>query len=283
MYARKNEGRRAFVGSAELKNYDIMIFVNTLVVKNLTAAYKDKLILNNISLNASSGEFICLCGPNGSGKSTLLSLLAGLPYDGLKITKADSLPQVNGQTITSLKRKECAKILAYLQQSEFSQWNFTVRDFVLQGRFAFSKNGIWSKEDYKITDEVLSELGLTDFAERKIHNLSGGEFQKVRIARCLAQKPLFMLLDEPSSSLDYVYEPHLLEFLKETAHKNDIGIITTIHNINLANRYADRIMLLPPGKNIITGEKEKVMSLENLKTTFGVDFKCENTKSFHAS
>lgn len=258
-----------------------MIFVNTLIAENITACYKDKLILNDISLNASSEEFICLCGPNGSGKSTLLSLLAGLPYDGLKITKAKTLPQVNGKTISSLKRKECAKILAYLQQSEFSQWNFTVRDFVIQGRFAFSKNGIWSKEDYKITAEVLSELGLTDFAERKIHNLSGGEFQKVRIARCFTQTPLFMLLDEPLSSLDYVYEPLLLELLKKIAREKNICIIISVHDLNLAYKFADKVLLLPPQKSLLCGKPEKIMTPQNLKATFGVDFEFSDSRAFH--
>ena len=292
MYSCKNEGRKAFFGSTELKSLVFRIssffqvklwyniFVNTLITKNLTAFYKDKLILNNISLNASSKEFICLCGPNGSGKSTLLSLLAGLPYDGLKITKAETLPQVNGKIISSLKRKECASLIAFMQQSEYSQWNFTVRDFVLQGRYSQSHNGIYTKEDYSTVDSLLAELNLDEFSERTIHTLSGGEFQKIRIARCLAQNPAFMLLDEPSSNLDYVYEPKLLEFLKTTAHTKNFGILIAIHNLDLARQFADKIMLLPPQKPLIQGEPREVMTKENLKITFGVELECRKTESF---
>ena len=95
---------------------------------------------------------------------------------------------------------------------------------------------------------MVSDLNLTQFASRTIHTLSGGEFQKVRLARALAQTPKFLLLDEPASNLDYVYEPHLMALLRDTAHNKNLGVLAAVHDINLAARFADRIILLPPKK-----------------------------------
>ena len=250
---------------------------NVLSVKNLSAGYGEKPVLNDVSFEIKPGEFVCLCGPNGSGKSTLLSVVAGLfggisfPVDAVKVGR---------RAINQLKRKEIAKEIAFMQQSEYSEWNFTVYEFVLQGRFAYSKNGHYSKEDTEIVNKVLSDLGLLDFSERNIHLLSGGEFQKIRIARVLAQKPNFLLLDEPAANLDYVYEPKLLSLLRDQTHANNIRTLVSIHDINLANRFADKILLLPVQKPVICGEPSVIMNVENLQKTFGAEFECRKTESF---
>ena len=169
-----------------------------------------------------------------------------------------------------------------MQQNEFSEWNFTVKDFVLQGRYSHSNGGHYAAADYEVVDGVLSELSLSDFSQRHIHSLSGGEFQKVRLARALAQTPKFLLLDEPAANLDYVYEPHLMQLLRATAHSKNLGVLAAVHDINLAARFADRIILLPPKKSVLSGAPSDIMNTENLKYTFGVDFECKEIKSFQS-
>ena len=256
--------------------------VMELKCEGLSAGYDNKIVLSNISFSLSSGDFVCLCGPNGSGKSTLLSVLSQLSDKDLKIHSGSvlisqqSCEPHNLIPLSSLSAKERAKKIAYMQQAEFSTWDFTVFDFVLQGRFAYSKNGWYSDDDKKIAADCLQELGLSDFSTRTIHALSGGEFQKVRIARALAQKPAFMLLDEPAANIDFVYEPKLLEFLKALAERKNIGIILSIHDVNLAALYAKKLALLSPcsdhdsdSSSFLFGPTEEIFTEENLSKAFG--------------
>ena len=251
-------------------------------IEKLSASYGDKPVLCDVSLSIEQGEFVCLCGPNGAGKSTLLSIMAGLPEGKLK---------VSGEVNEGLKlpRRELARTLAYLQQNEYSEWDFTVHDYVLQGRYAYTKYGHYTAADHTVVNEVLADLNLTQFDSRTIHSLSGGEFQKVRLARALAQTPKFLLLDEPAANLDYVYEPHLMALLRDTAHSKNLGILAAVHDINLAARFVDKILLLPPAadtanskKSVLSGAPSDIMNTDNLKYTFGVDFECKEIKSFQS-
>ena len=248
---------------------------NRLVVKNLSASYKNKSILNKVSLELFGGELICLCGPNGSGKSTLMSIITGLASKKLVInceknpqiiTKSEEKIEILGQ-----KPAVLAKKIAFMQQSEYSVWNFSVKDYVLCGRYAYSNSGNYQPVDYKKVDEILKELELGEFANRNVHSLSGGEFQKVRLARALVQEPDFLILDEPANNLDFVYEPKLLDLLKSLCAGKGIGVLLTIHDVNLAARYADKIVLLPPGQTEISGLVSEVFTSENLAKTFGVE------------
>ena len=136
-------------------------------ISNLSASYNKTIVLNDISLALSPGEFVCLCGPNGAGKTTLLSVMAGVPDARLKV-------QGDAGEISKLPRRDAARILAYLQQSEYSEWDFTVSDYVLQGRYAYTKFGHYTAEDHAVVEKLLTDLGLTQFANRTINSLSGG-------------------------------------------------------------------------------------------------------------
>ena len=256
-------------------------------IKNLSAAYGEKEVLHEVSFALQQGEFVCLCGPNGAGKSTLLSVMAGVQDAGLKVSgevlwlSLSKLPQTSVD-VSKLPRREAAKVIAYMQQNEYSEWDFIVRDYVLQGRYAYTKYGNYAAADYEVVDGVLGELGLSDFSARHIHSLSGGEFQKIRLARALAQSPRFLLLDEPAANLDYVYEPHLMQLLRDTAHNKNLGVLAAVHDINLATRFADKVILLPPKKSVLSGKPSDIMNTDNLKYTFGVDFECKEIKSFQS-
>lgn len=251
-------------------------------IKNLSASYGDKAVLRDINFSLQQGEFVCLCGPNGAGKSTLLSVMAGVADARLKVNGDIRWSQYDSSHHSTISRRECARTIAYMQQNEYSEWDFTVRDYVLQGRYSYTRYGNYAAADYEVVDGVLSELRLSDFSQRHIHSLSGGEFQKVRLARALAQTPKFLLLDEPAANLDYVYEPHLMQLLRDTAHSKNLGVLAAVHDINLAARFADRIILLPPKKSVLFGAPSDIMNTENLKYTFGVDFECKEIKSFQS-
>lgn len=252
----------------------------TLTVKNLYASYGKTEVLHDISFDIKRGEFLCICGPNGTGKSSLLSILSGIQTENICITSADIQPSIDDIIISTLKRKDCAKRIAFMLQNETSVWNFTVKDVVLSGRYPYSINGYYSKKDNQKVLEIINDLGIENLKERLIHSLSGGEFQKVRIARSLAQEPEFLLLDEPVSNLDLVYESKLMSQLKDIARKKHIGIVASIHDINLAAKYSDKILLLPPGKAGIFGNTVEVLNINNLKETYGVDFTCQKIESF---
>ena len=295
--------------------------VSELRISNLNASYKETPILRDIELSLLQGEFVCLCGPNGAGKSTLLSVMAGVQDAALKVTgevaergrstdgASESEKEQTSVNLQKLPRRDAARIIAYLQQNEYSEWDFTVHDYALQGRYAHAQSGFFGRfgpanytaADNAVVDGVLADLSLQQFANRTIHTLSGGEFQKVRLARALAQTPKFLLLDEPAANLDYVFEPHLMQLLSDTAHSKNIGILAAVHDINLAARYADKIILLPPArtsansetsastetsasskKSVLSGTPSDIMNTDNLKYTFGVDFECREIKSFQS-
>lgn len=249
-----------------------MCNIHTLSVKNLSASYSDYQVLSDVSFEVTSGSIICLTGPNGSGKSTLLSLMAGLVLDSLKITTDKKNIRFDTLPVLSLSRKEIAKHIAYMLQNETIAWNYTVRDIVVTGRYAHTVNGRYTESDYAYAEKIIRETEIESLAERRIFSLSGGEMQKVRIARSLAQEPEILLLDEPAASLDFGYQTELLEFIRNLAHNKKIGIAVSIHDLNTASRFADTIALLPRQGRIISGSPAQTLTPENLYNVYGCRF-----------
>ena len=249
--------------------------LDSLCAKNVSAWYDEVPVLSNVCAQINAGEFTCLCGPNGSGKSTLLSILAGTTDSNLKIN-ADFL-SVNG-----MNKKTIAQNIAFMHQSEYSTWNFSVEDLVLQGRFCHTKNGFYTDTDKTLAFQALQTLKIENLAKRNVHTLSGGEFQKVKIARALCQNPRFILLDEPAANLDFVYEPWLMKFLSELAHSQKIGILISVHNVNMISNYADSLILLPLLKPSLNGTIKEILTEENLEKTYGMKFECQKINYFQS-
>ena len=261
-----------------------------LSLDGISAYYGKKMILKNLSVSIEQGELTCLCGPNGCGKSTLLSILAGVQDEDLKVLRGpNSLEKYHSNPIIidalglkKLPRKTTAKTVAFMQQNEYSTWNFSVKELVLQGRFCHTKNGFYTAEDEKLADKALKELMLEELADRPIHSLSGGEFQKARIARAICQEADFILLDEPAANLDFVYEPWLMKKLHSIARENNIGILISVHDINLAAAYADNLILLPLLGQPVCGKIKEVLTKENLKLTYNMEFECQKVNYFQS-
>ncbi len=209
--------------------------------KALSFAYKSGgQILDNVSFSVGEGHFLALLGNNGAGKSTLLKCLNGILPVGSGVVFAD------GEDLKNMKRREIAQTMAYVEQSnEVSR--LTVYDVVLMGRKPYITVGP-TDEDIGIVERTLDRLRLRSFALRYVDELSGGELQKVIIARAVAQCPKILLLDEPTSNLDLYNQHEVMGIAQELAEKDGITVIVVLHDLNLALRYCDRFLFLKDGK-----------------------------------
>lgn len=246
-----------------------------LAATSLSAGYGADPVLDSISLSISAGEFICLSGRNGCGKSTLLSLLAGITPPGLQYSGQVTF---NSQPVEQMQSLIRAKHIAYMPQNEYSVWNYTVEDIILSGRFCHTKGtGIYSPGDHEMARQAAAELHLEYLYTRPVYTLSGGEFQRVRIARAFVQQPDILLLDEPAANLDFAVRFSLLAGIKKLAGNRHLGVLISIHDVNLAAAFADTLILMSPfstGKQnqLISGSPAKVITSENLGMTFGKTF-----------
>ena len=195
-------------------------------------------ILRDISLDAQQRHFLALLGNNGAGKSTLLKCLNGI-FHGKGVVA------VNGQEILTMKRKATDQTMAYVEQANEAE-QLTVYDVVLMGRKPFIKVNP-TKKDIAIVEQAMERMELTDFAMRYVDEISGGELQKVIIARALAQQPKVLLLDEPTSSLDPHNQHEVMSIMEEIVREDQITVIVVIHDLNLALRYCNRFLFLQDG------------------------------------
>ena len=249
-------------------------------VKELSAWYGKHQVLENISFSMKAGDFICLSGPNGCGKSTLMTVLAGLGRH--KLTTTGSI-QLEGCNLNQLKSKQRAKIISYMSQTEANLWNFTVQDVILTGRYCHTGfTGIYSQQDKDIAQQAANQLQLKHLLNRRIHSLSGGEFQRVRIARSFCQQPKVLLLDEPAANLDLALRHDLLQATKDLALKQGTAVLMSIHDINLAAAFAKTLALLRPWHSLrenqshfpqlLLGSPQQVMTPENLQLVYNRSF-----------
>jgi ABC-type cobalamin/Fe3+-siderophores transport system ATPase subunit len=230
--------------------------------RDVSASYGHKVVLQNINLVCVPGEILALVGPNGSGKSTVLKVAHGLiPYQGTIL--------IGSEDLSSLTPAQIAAEVATVPQFEFTAFPFTVYEFVLQGRTHALLGYGYSQEDEALTNQAIERLDLKAFAQTPVTQLSGGELQRVWMARALAQNTNLLLLDEPTSHLD---AKHVLEFLdlcKELKQKH-IAIVAAVHDLNLALEIADRIAILKQGKVVYQGIPEE--SHEALEEAYEVQF-----------
>ncbi|HUM61036.1 MAG TPA: ABC transporter ATP-binding protein, partial [Clostridia bacterium] len=225
--------------------------------RNLSFSYGEKPVLQNISLAFEDGRVSCLIGPNGSGKSTLLSLLSGLRKPDAGQVLLDKKP------VCEYGRKERARRISYVQQSAPTDFDFTVADVVMMGRYPYLPplGGIGTR-DKECADKAMEKMGLLALAARPATALSGGEWQRVMIARAICQDTKTILLDEPVASLDLSYQLETLKYVRELAGEGRC-VVVVLHALALALHYSDELFLIKDGALFAAGAPEKVLSAPN--------------------
>jgi iron complex transport system ATP-binding protein len=235
-----------------------------LEVKDLEFGYGDVTILKGISMELAPSELLALVGPNGTGKSTLMRCIDKI------ITPRKGTVLVDGVDTAQMSSIERAKRIGYVPQGVSQVFPTTVFDTVLMGRHPYF--GWWSgKEDEDRVLDVLQMMELEEFAMRSINDLSGGQQQKVFIARALVQEADILLLDEPVSALDIKHQLEVMNTVRNIVKEKDISAIISIHDLNLASRYADRLLMMYGGTVFATGSSSEVLTKENLEHVYGVE------------
>ena len=235
-----------------------------LEIKDITFRYNRRapLILDNINLTLEKGEIGILLGKNGSGKTTLFKNILGIEKP-----ESGSI-SYDGKDLLRLSRRERAGYIAYVPQ-DIQFGDLTVYDTVLMGRMAYF--GLRAgKEDEKITEEVLNDMGLTELASRNANELSGGERQKIAIARALVQEPKLLIFDEPTGNLDIANEQLILKEAKKVAKEKGIGILTSLHDLNQALDMGTKFFFIKEGKIVYSGGSE-IVTKEVIKEIFNAD------------
>lgn len=230
-------------------------------IHKLEFRYGNHLVLNNICVEIPLGCCLAILGNNGAGKSTLLKCMNKIlhPFGGQI--------ELDGQNIFSLSRNAIAKKIAYVAQSAETS-RFTVFDTVLLGRKPYIRFSP-SKEDYAIVEDIICRMGLSSMSMSFTDELSGGELQKVMLARALAQHPKILLLDEPTSNLDLKNQYEVLHIIRDITISQGISAVIIIHDLNLALRYCDRFLLLRDNKIYAYGGAE-VMNAENISAVYDI-------------
>ena len=234
-------------------------------VENLSFAYTDELILKDISFDVPAGKFLAIAGPNGAGKTTLLNLMCDL----LKPKKGKV--KLYSKNIRSYSTKKLAKKIAVVHQKTPGAFDFTVEQTVAMGRTPYiSSFGFETDSDIKIISEALDMTDTAGFAKRPLHKLSGGEQQRVFIARAMAQDSDILLLDEPTNFLDLRHQVKIYDLLKTAQLQNNKTIIAVTHDINLAAQYADIALLLGSDGSYQFGSSKDIFSTDSIEKTFKV-------------
>jgi iron complex transport system ATP-binding protein len=219
--------------------------------------------LDGVRLEVNSGDLYAVIGPNGSGKSTLLKLLLGT------LQPTGGSVDYSGQRVDEWSRRALAQRIGVVPQGEETVFPITVREMVGMGRYPhLGLLGRPGAEDREAIEEALRRCDVTEFAERPISKLSGGERQRVLIARALAQRPTTLVLDEPTVSLDIRHEMEIFELLAELADADGVTVVLVTHHLNLAARYAERLLLLDRGIPAAEGPPAEVLTKETIERVY---------------
>jgi iron complex transport system ATP-binding protein len=240
-----------------------------LSVKNVFCGYDGIDAIHGVSFEVSAGQNLCIAGPNGCGKTTILRAIAGLlPYKGHI--------QFENSEISSLKRAKIAKSIALMTQITSVYFSYSIFETVMLGRYLHINGGAFaspSNEDKQYVMQCLEDVGLADIKDRQITSLSGGQLQRVFLARTFAQDPTMILLDEPTNHLDLKYQIELIERLRLWSAQKNRAIIGVLHDLNLTLHFADKVLLINDGKTAAFGDAQDVLEGGLLQQVYGIDVK----------
>ncbi|MFO8143265.1 MAG: ABC transporter ATP-binding protein [Dehalococcoidales bacterium] len=237
-----------------------------MAMENLKLAYGRKVVVRDFTFGVEAGEMLGLIGPNGSGKSTVIRAISRV------ITPLSGRMLLGGRNIMEIRRSELACLLGVVPQIAILPGTFTAFEIVLMGRnphLGFLQHE--SAHDMDIAWRAMEMTRTDTFARRRVNELSGGEIQRVVIARVLAQEPESVLLDEPTASLDISHQVDVLDLIKNLCRQNGLTVVIVLHDLNLAAQYCDRLVLMKEGTLYALGRPEEVINNQNIREVYGAE------------
>ncbi len=237
-------------------------------VSDVAFSYKDEGTLKNITFDIMPGEFVALMGPNGSGKTTMMRCIN-------KIMDIDSGSiEIDGQNIAGLSMSEMSRICTTVPADTAVEFSLSVRDYVALGRSPYIKTIWWEdEEDERLIGDAMWDLGVADYANRRLQELSSGERARVLLAKGIVQTPKVLLVDEPSAHLDIKYKIQIMEILKGLSRSKGLTVLIASHDINLLTRFCDRILLLSEGHIVNYGTAKQVVTEDAIERVFDIKVK----------
>nr|WP_225877797.1 ABC transporter ATP-binding protein [Alkalibacter mobilis] len=245
--------------------------MSQLSLKNITVAYGDKIILENLNVEINKGEFVSIIGPNGTGKSTLIKAITDL------IDVKNGVICIDGRKNSNISRKERAKLIAVVPQEFNIDFDFNAFDIVMMGRnphqYGKDKDPV---KDYEVVNEAMLMTNTWQLKDRYFNELSGGERQRIIIARAIAQQSDIILLDEPTSHLDVHHQLEVLELVRMLNKNKKITVLAVLHDINMAARFSDRLILLNEKKVLADGPPDYVVDEKILGKVYAMEMLVRN-------
>jgi len=243
-------------------------------VRNLQFGYNGTAILHGVHFTARAGSVVAVVGPNGSGKTTLLKCICGI------IRQWTGQIHIDGRELKPPVWKKMAAISGYMPQHVPFSGALTVFETILLGK---CMNMVWQpkKKDIIAVDQVMRDVGISEMAQSDIGRLSGGERQRVFLAQALVRKPGILFLDEPTSSLDLRYQFEVLESVNDITKQRKMVTIIVLHDLNLAARYADLVLVLKKGNVVLAGTPADVLTESLIRDVYGVNAMVESTDCGH--
>jgi iron complex transport system ATP-binding protein len=238
--------------------------MSSVTFESLSVRYGKKTVVHDFNDTVRPGEWLCLIGPNGAGKSSILRATVGIAHHTGTIS-------VDGSALSLRTPRRRAELVAYVPQTPLLPAEMSAFDYVLLGRNPYiGYFGADTAHDREIVRGVLDRLDLAQFADRDLSSLSGGEQQRLVIARGLAQEASILLLDEPTSALDIGHQQQALELVDRLRREHGLTVISAMHDLTLAGLYADRLALLHEGHLVVAGTAAHVLRAETLEEFYGV-------------
>ena len=235
-----------------------------IAVKKLRHAYGNLEIIKNISFSVKQGQFFIIIGPNGSGKTTLMKAISGI------INCEAEVLDIEGAGIHTYSRKSLARTLAMVPQMASADFPFSVQETVLMGRSPhLGLLALEQRKDMDIARQAMEFTGILHLAHRKLNQLSGGEHQRVLIARALCQAPQIILLDEPTAALDLAHQVRIMDLMNRLTTKKGLTVVMISHDVNLAAMYGNELLLLKNGEIVCQGPPAEVLNYQTLEAAYG--------------
>ena len=236
----------------------------SLQISGITQGYGSRTVLEDISLNVPQGKMVAVLGPNGCGKSTLIKTVCRIypPRSGKII--------VDDTDISNIPSRDFSKYIGYVPQKYVPSDYMQVLDAILIGRSPYM-GWTYSKNDFEIANRAVELMGISDLIDKNVQDISGGQIQKVIIARAITQEPEYYVLDEPTSALDLRNQLNTLRTMKTLMRDDNAGVLVALHDLNLAMRFADEVVMLKDGHVFASGPPETTITEESIKAVYDVN------------